>query len=35
VPLEHLDKPLPDDAGGTENSYRDFVRHISIDKGEM
>jgi hypothetical protein len=26
--LEHLDKSLPDDAGGTENSYRKFGRHI-------
>jgi hypothetical protein len=30
--FEHLDKSLPDDAGGTENSYRKFVRHIWIDK---
>jgi hypothetical protein len=25
--LKHLDKTLSDDAGGTENSYRKFVRH--------
>ena len=24
VMLQHLDKALPDDAGGTQNSYRDF-----------
>ena len=27
VMFEHLDKSLPDDAGGTENSYRKFVGH--------
>ena len=26
--LQHLNKSLADDAGGTENSYRKFVRHI-------
>jgi hypothetical protein len=25
--LEHLDKSLPDDAGGTENSYRKSGGH--------
>jgi hypothetical protein len=30
VMLKHLDKSLPDDARGTENSYRKFGRH-----GEM
>jgi len=25
--LEHLDKSLPDDARGTENSYRKFGGH--------
>jgi hypothetical protein len=29
--FEHLDKSLPDDAGGTENSYRKFVGHILIE----
>ena len=30
--FEHLDKPLPDDAGGTENSYRKFAGHILKNK---
>src|SRR6185503_20992723 len=29
VMLQQLDKPLPDDAGGTENTYRNFVWHKS------
>ena len=32
VMLEHLDKSLPDDARGTENSYRKFGRHILRNK---
>jgi hypothetical protein len=28
--FEHLDKPLPDDAGGTENSNGNFVAHILL-----
>jgi hypothetical protein len=30
--FEHLDKSLPDDAGGTENSYRKFGRHIFLNR---
>jgi hypothetical protein len=30
VLFEHLDKSLPNDARGTENSYRKFGRHDEL-----
>jgi hypothetical protein len=30
--LEHLDKSLPDDAGGAQNTYRNFSVHKGLLK---